>query len=102
MRKTDIVNGEILNRLGPFTCGQQFHVMHPVSPQKHLMAQLLRLTYRWLQPEKSTTTAVADGVAMDRFMWALPSEAKNAVANKPLRPPSKWLNALSRQRLPRP
>uniref|UniRef100_A0A3B1IRR8 SCAN box domain-containing protein n=1 Tax=Astyanax mexicanus TaxID=7994 RepID=A0A3B1IRR8_ASTMX len=54
---------------------------HTDSPRVQ-MSQLLRITRRWLQPDRMTVAGIIERIAMDRFLRSLPGELQKSVGWK--------------------
>ncbi|XP_053540772.1 uncharacterized protein LOC128634286 [Ictalurus punctatus] len=60
------------------------------------MNALLRITKRWLRPDRHTASEVAEKVAVDRFLRALPRAERQAVGAHAPTTPQELLTALER------
>ncbi|XP_053539534.1 uncharacterized protein LOC124628632 [Ictalurus punctatus] len=60
------------------------------------MNTLLRITKRWLRPDRHTASEVAEKVAVDRFLRALPRAERQAVGAHAPTTPQELLTALER------
>ncbi|XP_048100896.1 uncharacterized protein LOC125295597 [Alosa alosa] len=89
-RATDYeaLKAEILSRGGltKFGMAQRFHscTFQPDQPPRAQMHELVRITRKWLDPEKSTTAAVVEAVVVDKYLRALPYEAKRLISQQAL------------------
>ena len=71
-------------RLSPGAAAQQYQTWTyvPGVPPPVQMAQLQRIVYRWLQPERRGPNGVADQVVMDGFLRGLPPTDRRALAQQ--------------------
>ncbi|XP_069371637.1 uncharacterized protein [Paralichthys olivaceus] len=84
----DQLKREILSRHGltKFSMAQRFHnwtFQNGVNPRSQ-MHELRRVTNRWLEPDRSSPTDIVDTLVMDRYLRALPYEAKKIISHKRL------------------
>lgn len=45
------------------------------------MHELIRITKKWLDPDKNSAAALVEAVVVDRYLWALPYEAKKVISH---------------------
>lgn len=80
MTDYDALKTEILSRNGLTKFGRAQHLhswtFQPDQPPCAQMHELVRITRKWLEPEKSTAAAVVEAIVVDRYIRALPYEAK--------------------------
>lgn len=57
---------------------QRFHnwTIQPDQPPRAQMHKLVRITRKWLEPQRNTAPAVVEAVVVDQYLRALPYEAK--------------------------
>ncbi|XP_035287492.1 uncharacterized protein LOC118234816 [Anguilla anguilla] len=91
---------EILARAGvsPTSAGQQVATWayQPGVNARSQMASLRRLVTRWLQPESLSVGQILDRVAMDRFLRALPYEAKKLAGQHAPQSPEELVELVER------
>uniref|UniRef100_A0A3B1JXN8 SCAN box domain-containing protein n=1 Tax=Astyanax mexicanus TaxID=7994 RepID=A0A3B1JXN8_ASTMX len=102
------LRSEILARVGmsPSAAAIEHHkwTYRPGVPPRNQMTMLLRLTSRWLEPGTSTPEEVAEKVAVDRYVRALPPELRKAVALRGVQSPGARVytcNGRLRHQIPR-
>lgn len=88
MTDYDALKTEILSRNGltKFGMAQHLHswTFQPDQPPCAQMHELVRITRKWLEPEKSTAAAVVEAIVVDRYLRALPYEAKRFIGQQAL------------------
>ncbi|XP_073727643.1 uncharacterized protein [Misgurnus anguillicaudatus] len=87
----DSLKKEMLSRSGltEFGRAQRYHAwcFKKEQPPRTQMHELMRLAKKWLEPGRHSATEVVDSLVMDRFLRALPIEAKRFVClNNPSSP----------------
>ncbi|XP_040019919.2 uncharacterized protein LOC144383704 isoform X3 [Gasterosteus aculeatus] len=84
----DALKTEILSRNGitKFGMAQRFHnwTFQPDQPPRAQMHELVRITRKWLEPQRNTAPAVVEAVVVDRYLRALPYEAKRFLSQQAL------------------
>uniref|UniRef100_A0AAQ4PJ37 SCAN box domain-containing protein n=1 Tax=Gasterosteus aculeatus aculeatus TaxID=481459 RepID=A0AAQ4PJ37_GASAC len=84
----DALKTEILSRNGitKFGMAQRFHnwTFQPDQPPRTQMHELVRITRKWLEPQRNTAPAVVEAVVVDRYLRALPYEAKQFLSQQAL------------------
>ncbi|XP_077951362.1 uncharacterized protein LOC144382933 [Gasterosteus aculeatus] len=84
----DVLKTEIWSRNGitKFGMAQLFHswTFQPDQPPRAQMLELVRITRKWLEPRRNTAPTVAEAVVVDRYLWALPYEAKRFLSQQAL------------------
>ena len=80
----DVLKEEILSRIGltKFGMAQRFHNwgFRNDQPPRAQMHELIRITKKWLDPSKTSAAAIVEAVVVDRYLRALPYEAKKVVS----------------------
>ncbi|XP_041963404.1 uncharacterized protein LOC121720953 [Alosa sapidissima] len=84
----DALKVEILSRSGltKFGMAQRFPswTFQPDQPPCAQMHELVRITRKWLEPEKSKAAAIVEAVVVDKYLRALPYEAKRLISQQAL------------------
>ena len=82
----DHLKAEILGRHGltKFGMAQRFHTwtFQPDQPPRAQMHELVRITRKWLEPERNTAAEVVEAIVVDRYLRALPYEAKKIISQQ--------------------
>ncbi|XP_045904363.1 uncharacterized protein LOC123970382 [Micropterus dolomieu] len=86
----DLLKEEIQSRHGltKFSMAQRFHSW---SSQMH---ELIRITKNWLEPENKSPAAIVETLVMDRYLRALPYEAKKTLSQQKLTSATALVEAL--------
>uniref|UniRef100_A0A667XFM0 CCHC-type domain-containing protein n=1 Tax=Myripristis murdjan TaxID=586833 RepID=A0A667XFM0_9TELE len=84
----DILKDEILSRHGltKFSMAQRYHnwsFQNGQTPRSQ-MHELIRVTKKWLEPDKKSPAAIVETLVMDRYLRALPYEAKKIISHQKL------------------
>ncbi|XP_053540472.1 uncharacterized protein LOC128634211 isoform X1 [Ictalurus punctatus] len=82
----------------PGQAATEFHrwVYRPGARPRCQMSALIRITKRWLRPDRHTASEVAEKVAVDRFLRALPRAERQAVGAHATTTPQELLTVLER------
>uniref|UniRef100_A0AAQ4S4F2 SCAN box domain-containing protein n=1 Tax=Gasterosteus aculeatus aculeatus TaxID=481459 RepID=A0AAQ4S4F2_GASAC len=79
---------EVLSRNGvmKFGMAQRFHswTFQHDQPPRAQMHELVRITWKWLEPQRNVAPAVVEAVVVDRYLRALPYEAKRFLSQQAL------------------
>ena len=82
----DKLKEEILSRQGltKFSLAQRFQewTFQPGATTRSQMHELIRVTNRWLDPGKNSPAAIVEILLIDRYLRALPFEAKKVISQQ--------------------
>ncbi|XP_046724097.1 uncharacterized protein LOC124398110 isoform X2 [Silurus meridionalis] len=95
----DLLKEEILGCYGlsPRIAAADFHkwgYKPNIAPRTQNLENLVRITHRWLQPERKTASKIVERVAIDKFVRALPPEEWKAVGMQNPENPKELVKAL--------
>ena len=84
----DKLKEELLSRQGltKFSLAQRFHewTFQTGATPRSQMHELTQVTNRWLDPGKNSPAAIVEILLMDRYLRALPFEAKKVISQQKL------------------
>ena len=82
----DQLKAEILSRHGftKFSMAQRFHnwTFQTALTPRAQMHDLIRVTKKWLEPDKKDSAQIVESVVVDRYIRALPYEAKRIISRQ--------------------